>query len=42
MCSRLFRYTAELEKELKNTNAKLRRIMKSMQQVKDTSGKKAQ
>ncbi|GAB0195882.1 polycystic kidney disease 2-like 2 protein [Grus japonensis] len=39
---RLFRYTAELEKELKNTNAKLRRIMKSMQQVKDTSGKKAQ
>ncbi|NXO50278.1 PK2L2 protein, partial [Aramus guarauna] len=38
----LFRYTAELEKELNNTNAKLRRIMKSMQQVKDTSGKKAQ
>ncbi|KAM6055506.1 polycystin-2-like protein 2 isoform 4-T5 [Theristicus caerulescens] len=39
---RLFRYTAELEKELKNTNAKLKRIMKSMQQLKDTSGKTAQ
>ncbi|XP_050761052.1 polycystic kidney disease 2-like 2 protein [Gymnogyps californianus] len=38
----LFRYTAELEKELNNTNAKLRRIMKSMQKLKDTSGKTAQ
>ncbi|NXQ93711.1 PK2L2 protein, partial [Sagittarius serpentarius] len=38
----LFRYTAELAKELNNTNAKLRRIMKSMQQLKDTSGKTAQ
>ncbi|KAM6123058.1 polycystin-2-like protein 2 [Phoenicopterus ruber ruber] len=39
---KLFRYTAELEKELSNTNAKLSRIMKSMQQLKDTSGKTAQ
>ncbi|XP_010577503.1 PREDICTED: polycystic kidney disease 2-like 2 protein [Haliaeetus leucocephalus] len=38
----LLRYTAELGKELNNTNAKLRRIMKSMQQLKDTSGKTAQ
>lgn len=42
MCSRLLRYTAELGKELNNTNAKLRKIMKSMQQVKDASGKTAQ
>ncbi|NXJ45132.1 PK2L2 protein, partial [Spizaetus tyrannus] len=38
----LLRYTAELGKELNNTNAKLRRIMKSTQQLKDTSGKTAQ
>lgn len=42
VCSRLLRYTAELGKELNNTNAKLRKIMKSMQQLKDTSGKTAQ
>ncbi|XP_075571731.1 polycystin-2-like protein 2 [Pelecanus crispus] len=33
----LCRYTAELEKQLNKTNAKLRRIMKSMQQLKDAS-----
>ncbi|XP_009639527.1 polycystic kidney disease 2-like 2 protein [Egretta garzetta] len=38
----LFRYTAELEKELNNTNAKLRRIMKSMQHLQGPSGKTAQ
>ncbi|NXI96187.1 PK2L2 protein, partial [Psophia crepitans] len=39
---RLFRYTAKLGKELNNTNAALRRLMKSMQQLQDTSGTKAQ
>ncbi|XP_010123541.1 PREDICTED: polycystic kidney disease 2-like 2 protein, partial [Chlamydotis macqueenii] len=38
----LFRYTTELEKELNNTKAKLRRIIQSMQQLKDASGKMAQ
>ncbi|NXK48861.1 PK2L2 protein, partial [Chauna torquata] len=37
----LLRYTAELEKELNNANEKLSKIMKSMQQLKDTSGKTA-
>ncbi|NXW40442.1 PK2L2 protein, partial [Nyctiprogne leucopyga] len=35
----LFRYTAELAKELNNTNAKLRKVMKSVQQLRDTSPK---
>ncbi|XP_042682583.1 polycystic kidney disease 2-like 2 protein [Centrocercus urophasianus] len=39
---RLLRRTSELEKELNNANAKLSRIMKSMQQLKDASGKTAQ
>ncbi|NXI72724.1 PK2L2 protein, partial [Anseranas semipalmata] len=38
----LLGYTAELEKELNNANAKFSRIMKSMQQLKDASGKTAQ
>ncbi|XP_047913217.1 polycystin-2-like protein 2 isoform X3 [Anser cygnoides] len=36
---RLLKYTAELEEELNNANVKLNRIMKSMQQLKESSGK---
>ena len=42
VCSRLFRYTARLAKELNNINAQLKRIKKRMYQLKDTSGKTAQ
>ncbi|XP_040428967.1 polycystic kidney disease 2-like 2 protein isoform X4 [Cygnus olor] len=35
----LLEYTAELEEELNNANAKLNRIMKSIQQLKESSGK---
>ncbi|NXC42107.1 PK2L2 protein, partial [Penelope pileata] len=38
----LLRQTAELEKELKDANAKFNRIMKSIQQLKDASGKTEQ
>uniref|UniRef100_A0A8C9F941 Polycystic kidney disease 2-like 2 protein n=1 Tax=Pavo cristatus TaxID=9049 RepID=A0A8C9F941_PAVCR len=38
----LLRQTSELEKELNSANAKLSRIMKSMQQLKDAPGKTAQ
>lgn len=38
LCPRLLGYTAELEEELNNVNAKLNRIMKSMQQMKEFSG----
>lgn len=39
---RLLRQTSELEKELNSANAKLSRIMKSMQQLKNASGKTTQ
>ncbi|NXQ78737.1 PK2L2 protein, partial [Nyctibius grandis] len=38
----LLRRAAELETELSYTNAKLKRVMKSMEQLKDTSGKTVQ
>lgn len=38
LCPRLLEYAAELEEELNNANAKLNRIMKSMQQLKEFSG----
>ncbi|NWW85274.1 PK2L2 protein, partial [Rhynochetos jubatus] len=42
VCSRLIRYTTELEKEVNKTNARLRKVKKNMQQLKDTWGKMAQ